>query len=89
MTLIWIPPGRLPVGVGGDGKPPDPHPFGVGGVGVPNSLWDQARSSSFSLLSHPLRPECDHNELPERTQPDRRTIIRLTNKGDSAEANGK
>ena len=84
-----MPPDRLPIGTGNDRGPSYPQPVDMVGGGVPNGIWGQVSSSSFSLWSHFLLPQKAHNELPERTHPDRLTIIRRTTKGDSAEANGK
>ena len=81
-------PDRLPVGAGGGRGPYDPRPVGVGGGGMPNGLWGRASRSILSLWDRLLRPDQEHDERPERTHPDRLTIIIHTTKGDIAEANG-
>ena len=66
-----MPPGRLPVGTGGDEGPSEPQPVGVGAGSVPNGIWYHVSSSIFSLWPHLLRPQRDHNELPKRNNPNR------------------
>ena len=78
MILIWMPPYCLPVGTGGGRGPSEPKPVGVSGGGVPNGLWEQVSSSSFSIWACLLYPKQAHDERTERTHPDRPKISRHT-----------
>ena len=50
-----MPPGLLPVGMGGDKGPSNPLHVGVGAGSVPNSLWEREMSSSFCLWDRIIR----------------------------------
>ena len=88
MTLRWIPPNRLPIGTGDDRVPSDPRPVGMGGGGVPNGIWDQVSSSSFSIWACLIYPNQAHDERMERTDPDRPKISRRTRPLDTASLGG-